>query len=612
MCAQLVIKFVLDMCKVILDSFCMDNSLSFQPGEDSVDESVDSFSDIVISSEDEAEQLSSETNESASSEEIEEMISEDAEGDVENVAIGNSTFIWKNEAFYCNAQKAPKPKSSQHNNNRDLFLYRNCLNQTPLQFFFLMFPIVFWKNIVTYSNEYAVLKEAVEWKPISLFDLFVWLIIVMIYAVRKTPKMSDMWSRDLLFNLPCISKFGMTYKRWVQIRKYFHVSPVIVPENSRNDKYFKVRYMKDTLTINSQLNAPYCEKYSLDEMTIGYQGRTHLIKRTPSKKVAKAFQCVALTTKSGYVLDFEFDHEWIGEDKYEDMSKTSNRVMRVMNCLSRLIIYVTVYMDNRFTGPLLFYYLFTKLSVYALGTWRVNYGTPKLLRFPLSKKVAVIDANKETGLKLAYCEYKGIELYGTGLYDNAAFYMLTTGNYVFEKEIGGTKNVERYDFQHDYNAFMCGNDTADALLVGIATYIRSFKFWIRMFHFLFDVGCNQAFLLYQIAWVLLNPSKKTPINHHAFFVQLIHELSDYADELNPKETTVSNKKRRCEDVNKVPDRIQSPKSHFPTVGERYRCTLCHSNGIESRSTISCSICNVNLCLNKERNCFVEFHTKEKL
>jgi hypothetical protein len=173
------------------------------------------------------------------------------------------------------------------------------------------------------------LKQAIDWKPLDLHELFVWLIVMMIYAVRKTPRMSDMWSYDDLFSLPLLTSLNITYFRWKQIRKYFHVSPIIVPEESVNDRYFKVRYMKNTLIENSLQNIPCC-KIKLDEMTIGYQGRTHLIKRTPSKKVSKAFQCVvALTTNYGYVLDFEFDGEFTGVDSFPDLSSTSNRTMSV-------------------------------------------------------------------------------------------------------------------------------------------------------------------------------------------------------------------------------------------------------------------------------------------
>jgi hypothetical protein len=66
--------------------------------------------------------------------------------------------------------------------------------------------------------------------------------------------------------------------------------------------------MLDELLLNSKYNSPISEFYSVDEMTVGFQGRTHLTNRTPHKKVAEGFQCIALST-GGYIIDLHFDKD---------------------------------------------------------------------------------------------------------------------------------------------------------------------------------------------------------------------------------------------------------------------------------------------------------------
>ena len=51
-----------------------------------------------------------------------------------------------------------------------------------------------------------------------------------------------------------------------------------------------------------------------------------------------------------------------------------------------------------------------------------------------------------------------------------------------------------------------------------------------------------------------------------------------------------------------------PPSHLPIVLEtRRRCTVCCQAGKETRTFVTCSLCDVALCLQKERNCFLQYY-----
>ena len=51
-----------------------------------------------------------------------------------------------------------------------------------------------------------------------------------------------------------------------------------------------------------------------------------------------------------------------------------------------------------------------------------------------------------------------------------------------------------------------------------------------------------------------------------------------------------------------------PPLHLPIFLEtRRRCTVCSQAGKENRIFVTCSLCDVALCLQKERSCFLQYH-----
>ena len=64
-----------------------------------------------------------------------------------------------------------------------------------------------------------------------------------------------------------------------------------------------------------------------------------------------------------------------------------------------------------------------------------------------------------------------------------------------------------------------------------------------------------------------------------------------------------------------PDRNKNVGYHMPIFSEkRGNCKYCYHlvtnkrlQGAENRTNIKCLCCEVYLCLNKNRNCFIEFH-----
>ena len=98
---------------------------------------------------------------------------------------------------------------------------------------------------MTNTNDYANFQKAVDWQPIVLSEMLIFITILLIYSVRSAPRIKDLWKKDDLFVCPLISILGMSYAKWALIRKFLHISPVIVPENFKVSVIFRIFWHND-------------------------------------------------------------------------------------------------------------------------------------------------------------------------------------------------------------------------------------------------------------------------------------------------------------------------------------------------------------------------------
>ena len=51
--------------------------------------------------------------------------------------------------------------------------------------------------------------------------------------------------------------------------------------------------------------------------------------------------------------------------------------------------------------------------------------------------------------------------------------------------------------------------------------------------------------------------------------------------------------------------------HLPDFAlSRVRCAFCSSKNVDSRTYVRCMTCNIALCVQNNRNCFKQYHTKQ--
>jgi hypothetical protein len=159
-----------------------------------------------------------------------------------------------------------------------------------------------------------------------------------------------------------------------------------------------------------------------------------------------------------------------------------------------------------------------------------------------------------------------------------------------------------------YNRHMGGVDTLDSMLGYYRIKVRSKKWYLRVFFHMVDLVCVNA-------WILWRKS-----NQEEYLPLLDFKLA-IAEVLTRKGSQIFTPQTRGRPANveqpplpkKAKRRIDLPARevaedgihHFPDwTSSRQRCR----NDCGKQTFIWCIKCHMYLCLNKDRNCFLEFHT----
>lgn len=375
--------------------------------------------------------------------------------------------------------------------------------------------------------------------------------------------------------------------------------------------------MVDELNTNCQKNYQLGQKISLDEVSPGYSGRTTYKRRTKHKKVPSALQAFSIADGStGYLWQFEFvfDNQ-ARKNTPKGLTKTQAAVLRLTDTLQAN--WHTLIMDNYFNSPLLVYRAMEKKQM-VMGTWRSTYGMPSLLKQPkLSGKA--LEAAKKAEPLFTICNEiidSGVAkeipiILRVSMYCSSLVTMITSERFEFtEQQKGGTKNSMKYEIQHQYNLFMNGVDTSDQLVTYFSTYVRSKKWWKRLFYYMLDVALTNSF----ICWTNFERG-----SHREFLEDLAFELLDYAQNLErddmeedthtPHPAPAPVEQWRLTSRNQRPDIRLEGNHEKLSRQKRKRCALCWLHNINKTADSFCPRCSKALC---SKDCWNLFHSKEDL
>jgi hypothetical protein len=207
-----------------------------------------------------------------------------------------------------------------------------------------------------------------DWEPFDVAEMNKFIGILFVNGLSPRPRIKMWFEPHPIFGNTLIA--GAMHKprsggrralhglrRWAQFRRFmcmFDFRHDARRETAKNPLW-KVQHLLDELNDNAQRMWIPGKWVSIDEQTLGFQGRSGIKLRISYKKEGDGFQCDAVCD-DGYTFSFYFRHgdppTLPAEFKNSDLSPTAQRVvwlaLRLPNLWSR------IYMDNLFNSRKLF------------------------------------------------------------------------------------------------------------------------------------------------------------------------------------------------------------------------------------------------------------------
>ncbi|VVT46130.1 uncharacterized protein SAPINGB_P001061 [Magnusiomyces paraingens] len=252
--------------------------------------------------------------------------------------------------------------------------------------------------LVHYTNNFAAANtKPDEWTPVTRGEMKIWLGILIYMGNFNISNRRLFWNSSKEMPLHEMREY-MTYDRFEEIYKYFHISDYsdFFPCDNDDRKDFthndqlaiqsgagssttweKFTLFARVIKENSQAVFLPGKNMNIDEMTIGFKGRSpfsHSDNKSGSLK--KSYRTVSLCHK-GYTYDFLFQSSASGlqgvpvraNDETHSFSPTSRGLYQMICSLPFRKHFFVIYMDHTFTNSELFGTL-RKLGIGAMGTVR--------------------------------------------------------------------------------------------------------------------------------------------------------------------------------------------------------------------------------------------------
>jgi hypothetical protein len=394
--------------------------------------------------------------------------------------------------------------------------------------------------------------------------------------------------------------------------------------------------------ISKKLYIP-SSNVSVDEMMVRFSGRSNHTIRIRGKPTPEGYKIFALCDH-GYTYTFlpsSRVHKNEEVSIVDGITYTGSVVLHLALQLPYKRKPFNIFMDNYFSSISLFAWL-RRNNIGACGTVRAaSRGFPKELKVP---KRAKLEWNYQTGRVVGEDE----DVLAALWMDNGPVTMLTT-IHGLGKDWQVSKNRRRprqtgLNAGHvgevfgdegqrilgipcmidDYNHHMGGVDTADQLRSYNSTQLRARRNWLPLFFWLLDISLVNSFILAKLMgqakspvefrkkllWELIDMAE---IKEAAILTQDPVQAQAQAQALLPK--TRVTKKSTADDL---PATRLKNVYHPPHYNSQRRTCIWCSFKLKSneggkrldalKTQFSCTLCNVYLCMNSDRNCFNDFHT----
>ena len=440
-------------------------------------------------------------------------------------------------------------------------------------------------NIASESNRYA--RQNGREYTCTGREIEVFIGVTYFMGLKVLPSLKDYWRTDEL-GVPFVRN-SMSRSRYMEIRSNLHFSNNHDPLHS-NDKAAKIRPLIEHLNhVYQRYSKPVCNQ-SIDEHMVKFKGHHSMkqyIKNKPIKWGIKFW--LRSDAATGYLYEFDI---YTGRKDSRELGLGENVVMSLTTKLNGTG--VTIYADNYFSSPTLAVLLRDRGINYVGVVRKDRKGLPS---FKEEKRMArgehdMLYCKEENLMALKWIDNKPVHIISSVINHDISH---------AERRIKGHRErirVECPELIKMYNRYMGGVDLNDRLKSTYEQDRRGRRWYLRL---AFDM-LDQLMVNSRILFNTLNTENQLIAKEYHLLI-----ARGIVDEFSSRNRAVYVAPKKLKQATSTQ---AIAHDHMPIFGPRGRCKHCAGTGKDLKSFIHCSTCSIALCLNKERNCFYQYHQGE--
>ncbi|XP_039297109.1 piggyBac transposable element-derived protein 4-like [Nilaparvata lugens] len=466
------------------------------------------------------------------------------------------------------------------------------------------FKVLFDSDLVTHiveeTNRYCeqyksstVLKKKSKlhkWYDTVLEEIYTFLAIIMLMPHNKKNKIMDYWSTDPLLHTPIFGKI-FSQDRFMSLLRMLHF--VNNEDRVQGDRLGKITTIFHSLRMKFKNVFTPFKNVCIDESMLQWKGRLSFKQFMPQKRHRFGIKIFILCDcNTGFINDMVV---YTGKQTTIDIIDSLGISGSVVTTLlePHLGLGHTVYVDNWYTSPHLFQYLYTNKTG-AVGTVRSN--RKDLSKFPKMKSGEYTAKKTTCLLAEKWVDRKEVHMLSS-VHTNE---LRETGKVHYRTKLPIIKPASVID----YNKNMGLIDKSDMQISFTDSARKSAKWYKKFFFHLLDVVVYNAFIMHRMV-----TGKNMELGQ--FRLNLIRQL---LEEFTPQRASrAGGRKSKHQDsplrlkARHFPDMIPSTAS---VLKPRRACRVCKTTTLQPQKRQDthwlCKECgDVPLCMPE---CFRAYHS----
>ncbi|XP_056307231.1 piggyBac transposable element-derived protein 4-like [Danio aesculapii] len=452
----------------------------------------------------------------------------------------------------------------------------------PLSLFKLFYSKSFVSNLCNNTNAQAARALATEckypWTDVSVEELYHYIGLIFFMNTVKMWSIADYWRQDPFFSVTFPSTV-MSMDRYHAISCNLHLSDPNADENNE-DTLLKVKPLMDSIRLacsahyQPRRNLVVCERFVLSKVK-------------PAIKANLGFRFfVLIDTSNGYTADVSV---------YKTNSSfppgpgfSYDTVMSLLDPKALGSGY-HVYMDDFYTTPKLMKDLFA-LKFGAYGMYR-----DQRKDFPRNKSNPLTEKSTRGSYRwirdgpvvfVKWMDRPEVSICST---IHKAYTGERVERRVRRRGSWKTKSIPCPAPVSTYSQHIVEVDPFDQLLQYYMMHYKSMKWYKRVFLHFLDIAAANAFILHKELGGNMTNKK--------FMDQLIQELGSVSEEA-PEQSSIQ--------LEHLPVSGAPLESDTEKTG-RQACSQCKKQDKRQLTPWKCQTCDVFLCVEVDRNCFLDWH-----